>query len=193
MNQMVRMWVMFAILLAIGIYAALSASDEPPVPAPTVKSTAKAKTQAPTPSPLPPVERQAKATPAALTANDAALPELEPDAAPPQGPFVYALGTHSILLKGEGRRFLTVEVELVMDSAAGRDEVRRRRRHLVRMLYFLCSKRQADGTDGSEGKARLKADLRERFGNAIKSGNIRELNFLKYEIESRPRPDAGTE
>ena len=80
-----------------------------------------------------------------------------------------------------------------MDSDNARDEVRRRRGQLVRMLFFLCSKRQADGTVGAAGQARLKADLQERFGNAIKGGDIREFNFIRYVVGAPPAADAGSE
>ncbi len=46
---------------------------------------------------------------------------------------------------------------------------------------------------GSEGRARLKADLHERFGNAIKSGDLLELNFVRYEVGAPQSADAGSE
>jgi len=195
MNQMVRMGVMFAILLAIGIYATLSSPDEAPAPAPVAKPTPTSTAPKASPPPMAPVKRAAtpKAAPAEQVIVDATPPEMEPDAAPPAGPYAYGLGRHKILLKGEGRRFLTIEIELVMDSAKAQEEVRRRRRQLVRQLFFLCSKRQADGTAGASGESRLKADLHTRFGNAIKSGDITELNFVHYEVSARPAKDAGAE
>ncbi len=197
MNQMVRMGVMFALLLAIGLYGALSGSDETPAPAPppATKAPAPPKTRkAPPPLP-PPMKRAPKAapTPAPPAPIDAAGAEDVPDAEAPQGPHTYSLGEHTILLKGEGRRLLTVGIELTMDSARGADEVRRRRRQLVRMLFFLCANRQAAGTIGADGEARLKADLESRFGNAIKSGTIRSLEFTRFEVSSPAATDAGPE
>jgi len=189
------MGVMFAILLAIGLYGAFSGSDEKPEPTPVAKAPATPKTRKAPNSPTPPIKRAPDPIPAPSPPDptDAAPPEVVADAAAPQGPFAYSLGEHRILLKGEGRRFLTVKIDLVMNSAKARDEVRRRRGQLVRMLFFLCSKRQAEGTMGSEGRARLKADLHERFGNAIKSGDLLELNFVRYEVGAPQSADAGSE
>ena len=197
MNQLVRMGVMFAILLGIALYAMWRG----PEPAP---EKTRARVAAPAPraeAPPPPTASPPSADkpppavppPAAQAPADAAAAEVEADAEAPEGPFTYSLGEHEILLMGEGRRFLKLGVTLVMDSAMARDEVRRRRRQLVRMLFFLGSKRQADGAEGAAGRERFERDLKARFGNAIKTGAVNEVEFTRYEVFSRPPPDAGAD
>ena len=111
----------------------------------------------------------------------------------PKGPFTVDLGAHTIHLKDDARkRVVRFNLRLVTQTDTTRVEIRRRRRQLVRMAYFLGSKRQADGAVGSAGKQRFERDLLERFQNVVRSGSIDELTLENYRIESRGL-DAGVE
>ena len=80
---------------------------------------------------------------------------------PPEGPFTIDLGNHTIHLKDDERkRVVRFKLLLVTQTDTTRVEIRRRRRELVRMTYFLGSKRQADGATGADGKRRFERDLR---------------------------------
>ena len=111
----------------------------------------------------------------------------------PEGPFTVDLGDHTIHLKDDARkRVVRFKLLLVTQTDTTRVEIRRRRRELVRMAYFLGSKRQADGAVGTAGKTRFERDLQERFQNVIRSGSIDSLTLDNYRIESRAI-DAGVE
>ena len=60
--------------------------------------------------------------------------------------------------------------------------VRRRRRELVRMTYFLArtSSRRRHGRDG---KRRFERDLQERFQNVVRTGSIDSLTLADYRVE----------
>lgn len=119
-------------------------------------------------------------------------PEAKDEAVePPQGPFTIDLGHHTIHLKDDERkRVARFKLLLVTQTDTTRVEIRRRRRELVRMAYFLGSKRQADGAMGAAGKRRFERDLQERFQNVVRTGSIDSLTLENYRLESRA-VDAG--
>ena len=141
---------------------------------------------APPPRPAPPP------APPAIAAADAGP---EPDAAAEQGPYRVDLGEHSILLAERDGRFLRVGLQLVTPTLEGRAELIRRRRELIRMLYFLASKRSADAIELPGAEARFEDDLAPRYQNAVRSGAIADIEFTRFEMERRaiPTPDAGPE
>jgi flagellar basal body-associated protein FliL len=109
----------------------------------------------------------------------------------PKGPFTVDLGSHTIQLRDDARkRAVSFTLQVVTQTDETRKELRRRRRDLVRMAYFLGSKRQADGAVGSAGKARFERDLLERFQNVVRTGSIDTLKLKSYRIVSRAL-DAG--
>ena len=114
----------------------------------------------------------------------------EPDAAVEKGPFEIELGEHKVLLRQRDGRYLRMVPVLVTSKPVTRDEIRRRRRELVRMLFFLVSHRDADSVADADGEARLAADLKERFGNVIRTGPIDRLAFRTFEVV-RETADAG--
>lgn len=117
-----------------------------------------------------------------------------PDAAAEAGPLRYDLGEHSILLSERDGRFLRVGLALVVDDAEARRSVARRRRQLIRMLYFLGSKRSADAAERPDAEARFRDDLGSRYRNVLRDLNLRDIEITRFEIERRemPAPDAGT-
>lgn len=128
---------------------------------------------------------------AAPIADDPADPA--PDAAAEAGPVRYDLGEHSILLAERDGRFLRVGLALVVDDAEARRSVARRRSQLVRMLYFLGSKRSADAAERPDAEARFKDDLGGRYRNVLRDLELRDIEITRFEIERRemPAPDAG--
>ena len=115
------------------------------------------------------------------------------DAGPPepdvgQGPWKIDLGSHTIYLKDEGQ-VMRVHPVLWLTRKATQNEVGRRRRALVRMLFFLGSHRRAEGARGPGGQQRFQEDLLARFRNVVKTGPIARLELAQYEITDAPKPD----
>ncbi len=129
------------------------------------------------------------APPSEAPAAPIAAASAEPDGGPaePQGPFEVELGRHVIHLKDPERgRVLRVSPKLVVDKQVTAKEVRRRKEELVRMMFFLGSHRVADGAEGTDGEARFKADLIERFRNLVRTGQVQDLVFVEYEVAEAP-------
>ena len=131
----------------------------------------------------------------AKTATKTEAPDEAPidDAGPPepdvgQGPWMVDLGSHTIYLKDEGQ-VMRVHPVLWLTRRVTQKEVARRRRRLVRMLFFLGSHRRAEGSRGSEGQQRFHDDLLARFRNVVKTGPIARLELAQYEITDAPKPD----
>ncbi len=135
-----------------------------------------------------------KAATAPQGSSEAAQPEAEEQAAEtPKGPFTIQLGQHTIQLKDDARkRAVQFQLQLVTQTDETRKEIRRRRKDLVRMAYFLGSKRQADGAVGVAGRTRFERDLLDRFQNVVRSGSIDALKLANYRVFSRAK-DAGVE
>ncbi|MCB9553991.1 MAG: hypothetical protein H6705_19315, partial [Myxococcales bacterium] len=108
-------------------------------------------------------------------------------------PYRVDLGEHSVLLAERDGRFLRVGLQLVTPTLEGRAELIRRRRELIRMLYFLASKRSAEAIELPDAEARFEADLAPRYQNAVRSGAIADIEFTRFQMERRaiPTPDAG--
>lgn len=182
------------VLIPLGAVAVIAAAIyiltyEPPtgtvVPAsaPPTEVAAAPPTEA-DPAPItraPPTEAPASEAPPPVDAGP------QPDAARPTGPVEINLGTHTVAMRDSKRR-LKVEIVLTVDNATTQREVRAKRRKLVRMLYFLSAHRVEDGLLGAGGKTRFLADLRERFGNVIRTGDIRDLRFARFEAVEPVEP-----
>lgn len=120
------------------------------------------------------------------SADDPADAEVEADAEP-KGPFEVSLGKHTIYLTDpDGGRVAQMRVILTVPDVSTRKEVLARKRHFVRMLYFLGSKRRADGAIGQAGQRRFEADLLERLNNAMKGGKVVDVRFDNYRITDPP-------
>lgn len=172
-------------IAAVVFFAEPEVEPPPPVQPPTVRTVAPDAAAAPAPPrPRPPVPE----TP--LAAADAGP---APDAAVEQGPYRVDLGEHSVLLAERDGRFLRVGLQLVTPTLEGRAELIRRRRELIRMLYFLASKRSAEAIELPDAEARFEADLAPRYQNAVRSGAIADIEFTRFQMERRaiPTPDAG--
>lgn len=150
-----------------------------PEPAPPVEPEPPPVAPPPAPrEPPPPEAPDAGRRVAAPAAPDAAVAE--------KGPFAVELGEHRIALRGEPPRDLHVGLRLWTDNPTTRQEIVRRRRELVRMLFFLGSHRQADGASGADGQARFADDLLERYRNVVKTGPVDRLELTRYEVLPRP-------
>ena len=149
---------------------------------PTVASAAPV-TQAPTLAGTPPPRIPAPVSAAAQSA----LPDppedagVEPDAAKPTGPVEYSLGTHTVSMRDSKNR-VKLEVVVTVDNPVTLRELRSKRRKLVRMLYFLSAHRTEDGMTDSAGQNRFLGDLRERFTNIMRTGDLVNVEFRSYEI-----------
>lgn len=170
-------------IAAVVFFAEPEVEPPPPVQPPTVRTVAPDAAAAPArprpPAPEPPL--------AAADAGPA------PDAAAERGPYRVDLGEHSILLAERDGRFLRVGLQLVTPTLEGRAELIRRRRELIRMLYFLGSKRSAEAIELPDAEARFEDDLAPRYQNAVRSGAIADIEFTRFQMERRPipTPDAG--
>ncbi len=156
--------------------------SSPQAPEPSLESEVEA------PTPELPTSEEALKSPSvdAAPPMEVQLPEdlgLPKDAAP-QGPFLVPLGAHSLHLKG-GEEILDLELSLRVAQARTQKEVHRRRRQLLRMMLFLGTHRVPEGIESPEGRARLKKDLEERFGNVLRSGPLLGVEFSKYQLRSR--------
>ena len=105
------------------------------------------------------------------------------------------IGRHQILLSERDGRFLDVHVQLVTADAESAAVVRRVRRTLVRQLFFLVTKRTAEGASEPGAQTRLAADLLPRFRNSVRTATIDEVRFAHHEVIVKPigTPDGGVE
>lgn len=179
------------VIAAVVIFNRPTVQAPPAVPLPTVVAVEPDAMAMPVrpPRPAPPVP--AFGADAGAADTDAA----QPDATVEAGPYRVELGEHSILLAERDGRFLRVGVTLITPTIAGRAELGRRRRELLRMLYFLGSHRSAEAIALPDAEARFDADLTERFGNAVRSGALAEVELTRFEMERREMPappDAGS-
>lgn len=168
-------------VIAAGIYlTTYRPRDGVDVPG-TVPSAA-AVSGAPTVAGTPPPQLAVPKTVAMAT--DLPPPEdagVVPDAAKPTGPVEYSLGTHTVSLRDSKNR-IKLEVVVTVDNPVTLRELRSKRRKLVRMLYFLSAHRAEDGMTDKTGEMRFLADLRERFGNVMRTGDLVNVEFRSYEI-----------
>jgi hypothetical protein len=112
------------------------------------------------------------------------------DAEPPDGPREYSLGIHTVSLRNSKKR-IRLETVITVDNPVTLREVRSKRRKLVRMMYFLSAHRAEDGMLAAGGKARFLADLRERYGNVIRTGDLGKVEFRQYEVVDAPAAPAS--
>lgn len=178
MNRVVLL-IVALIAVAIGLFVLLNPLEvEGPEPSSPTAAPAPPAEAPPDPPPAP-----AKAEPVTAEPEKAEPRETEPDPAEPEledGPFRYSLGNHRISLKERDGRYLQVEVTLVTSDRETRKEIPRRRRALVRMLYFLVSHRSADAVTLADGPKRLGDDLMARYRNVLRSPlDTLEMNTFK--------------
>lgn len=174
-----------AIIIAwLAFFAGPVVEPPPPVKAPEVE------TPAPPTTPVAPI-RPALARDATPPPPDAA-PADTPDAAAEEGPFTVSLGRHRVLLVERDGRFLEVELTAVVDSPEARRVVSLRREKLVRMLFFLASKRSADAVEAPGAQDRFVADLLPRLQNAVPTAQIEGLQVDHWAVVFRElkTPDA---
>ena len=90
--------------------------------------------------------------------SDAAVEEIDAEVKP-KGPFAIDLGTHTIYLKDpEKGRHIRVQLTATTRTDAGRIQVLRRTSRLIKMLFFLASKRNP--------KAVTRADAQDDFATS---------------------------
>lgn len=174
------------LLVAGGAWFLLRDTPErdPQIPDVTPGSTS-VQTAAPTVSGAPPVQ------PALPKSAGTDLPDpvldagIMPDAAPPSGPREYSLGVHTVALRNSKKR-IRLETVITVDNPVTLREVRAKRRKLVRMMYFLSAHRAEDGMLAAGGKERYLADLRERYANVIRTGDLGKVEFRQYEVVDAP-------
>lgn len=174
-----------AVVIAwLAFFAGPTVEPPPPVAPPTV-------TGQPPPPETPPPEAPPAPTPAVPPVADAGPTG---DAEAPSGPVTIDLGEHDILLAERDGRFLRLHLSLVTPDARAARAVRLKRRELVRMLYFLVTKRTAEGVESAGGRQRLIDDLLPRFRNQARAGGIERIEVDRFEIVHKamqPIPDAG--
>lgn len=179
-----------AVIAAIIYLTAYSPRDGVDVPA-TLPSAAPV-SEAPTVAGTPPPALIAPKSVALVTDLPPPPPDdagVAPDAAKPTGPVEYSLGTHTVSLRDSKNR-IKLEVVITVDNPVTFRELRSKRRKLVRMLYFLSAHRTEDGMIDSAGEARFLADLRERFGNVMRTGDLVNVEFRSYEVVGPAVPAA---
>ncbi len=175
-----------AIVIAwLVFFAGPTVEPPPPVQAPTVPTAPPTPPPtaepAPTPDPAPP--------PSAAPEADAGV-----DAEAPQGPVTVDLGQHDILLAERDGRFLRLHLALVTPDEAAARVTRLKRRALVRMLYFLVTKRTADSAESPGARDRLVETLEPRFRNLLRAGALDRIEVLRHEVvfkALKPSPDGG--
>ncbi len=182
-------------LLAVAIVAVVIAwfvffagpvvEPPPPVEAPTV--------QTPPAAPVPPMPAATPPKPTVEPPPPAAEPDAGADAEAPAGPVTVDLGLHDILLAERDGRFLQLQIGVVAASPAAATAVRLKRRDLVRMLYFLVTKRSAEGVEAAGGQQRLVDDLLPRFRNVARAAQIDGLEVTRFRVITKElkRPDGG--
>jgi flagellar basal body-associated protein FliL len=113
-----------------------------------------------------------------------------------QGPFEVSLGKHTIQVRSDDpsvRSMVDIELVAVTPTATTRNELGRRRRDVVRMLFFLASHRTSESVALAEADRVFADDLLERLRNVIRTGEITELKVVSWKIYERPAlaPDEG--
>lgn len=167
-------------------------APQPQAAAPTPRPAA-----APTPAPKIPA-RPASPAPdpgaaPSMPALDMPVAQLDPDAEVPdaeveQGPFEVSLGQHMLFLDDPDQgRVLRTSVILTVADAEARRAVQQRHKKLVRMLYFLATRRKADPSIGGAGRRRFEADYLGRINNVIPDAAILDVRFEGYSVGPRPR------
>lgn len=105
-----------------------------------------------------------------------------------QGPFEVRLGKHTIQVRGTDpalRTLVDIELLAVTPTVETRNELTRRRRELVRMLFFLASHRTAESVALPEAERVFADDLLERMRNVIRTGELTELRITGWKVYSR--------
>lgn len=187
MNRAVLV-VVALIALTIGLFVLLNPPQVEPPPATTPTAVAPTPPPAPAPTPAPPAPAPAPVEPPPAAPEPAADPPAVEEPAD-EGPSRYSLGSHRISLKERDGRYLQVEVTLVTSDPQTRDEIRARRRALVRMLYFLVSHRSADAVALSDGPTRLGRDLMARYRNVVQ-GSLDKIEIGTFQIVQGAVPPA---
>lgn len=186
---MQRALIPIALLVIAGVaWFVLSKDDDRGTQVPDgVPASTGVVTNAPTVSGAPPVKPPPKSAETTVPATDARVTDAGvTDAAPKdEGPKEYSLGIHTVSLRNSKKR-IRLETVITVDNPVTLREVRAKRRKLVRMMYFLSAHRNEDGMLAAGGKARYLADLRERFGNVIRTGDLGKVEFRQYEVVDAP-------
>lgn len=164
-------------------FAGPTVEAPPPVEAPTVEA----------PPPSAPVPAATPPTPVAPPPVEEAAPDAAVDAETPSGPVTVDLGQHDILLAERDGRFLQLQIGIVAADPAAATAVRLKRRAMVRMLYFLVTKRSAEGVEAAGGQQRLVDDLLPRFRNLARTAKIDGLEVKRFRVITKElkQPDAG--
>ena len=120
---------------------------------------------------------------------DSGVVEVDADVKP-KGPFVIDLGTHTIYLKDpeHGRR-IRLALTAQSRTEAGRIQVIRRKSRLIKMLFFLLSKRNPGAAERADAQDRLEADLYTRFSRIVPGHALTALSIDSYEVLKKPKTD----
>lgn len=156
----------------VGKVKVLDAPDRrepPPPPAPKAPATA-------APMPLPQVAE-----------SEAPEPEVPP-AEEEKGPFEVRLGKHTVQVRSDDpavRTLVDIELVGVTPTVETRNELARRRRELVRMLFFLASHRTSVSIALPEAERVFADDLLERMRNVVRTGELTELRVVSWKVYER--------
>ncbi|MEE2788649.1 MAG: hypothetical protein VX589_15000 [Myxococcota bacterium] len=189
--------VVLGALLAAGIWLL----QRPPIRTPTATSTPSDARPAPlaalprsTPTPPPISTRRSPDAPAPPPPSFDATVEAVDARPQPRGPFFVPLGRHTIYLRDpQQKRRIQLSLTGEARTAAGQAQVRRSKQRLVRMLFFLASRRNPDAAERPDARERLERDLYERFSKIVPGYALVGLTIDAYEVVSASKPsDAGT-
>ena len=186
------------ILIASGIWL----FQRPPIEAPTASSAVSTELVtkvAPSPRPVA-VKQRAQAELPKIEASETksesvadAGVDVVDAAIQPRGPFFIPFGQHTVYLRDPVfKRRIRLSLTGEARTAAGQAQVKRSKQRLIRMLFFLASRRHPDAAERADAANRLQNDLYDRFSKIVPGNALIGLSIDEYEvIRSAPREDAG--
>ncbi|MFN3200981.1 MAG: hypothetical protein ACE366_21450 [Bradymonadia bacterium] len=125
-----------------------------------------------------------------INAPSVQVAEEAPDAEVEQGPFEVSYGQHILFFNDpEENRVARAHVKLTVPDAATRAEVVQRRKQLLRMLYFLATRRKAEPAQGPGGRRRFEVDYLDRINNVIRGEPVLDVRFEDYSVGPKPDKD----
>ena len=184
-------WFIITAIVALSLWFALKPNPPSPLVAAPASSPEKPVKRSPTQTSSTSVRRVAKklksndapdASVLDKIVSDAVVEEIDAEVKP-KGPFAIDLGTHTIYLKDpEKGRHIRVQLTATTRTDAGRIQVLRRKSRLIKMLFFLASKRNPKAVTRADAQDRLEADLYNRFVQVVPGNALTGLTIDSYEV-----------